>query len=197
MEKKKLLLVSVSTGIFLVLVIGASILVFTPRAASSMAVIPPGNVGAASLPDLTKPVVEESVEPAKDALPIVSIIAETPEVVAPTVKIETPAVEAPKPAPKPAAAPKPAVTQRPAPKPEGAYWVQIGSYSKKSGADKVKANLSERGLVSVIFDSEVQGVTYYRVRVGPYVSRTEADYWLKLVKAIDGYEKSQVWKSGT
>jgi DedD protein len=67
----------------------------------------------------------------------------------------------------------------------------------KSGADKAKASLSERGLVSVIFDSEVQGKTYYRVRVGPYISQAEADYWLRLVKAIDGYEKSQVWKSGT
>jgi DedD protein len=194
--------------------------VFTPRPVSSVAAIPPGNgaAGTASLPDLTKPVVVEPAEPAKDAVPVVSFIAESVEATAPpTVKIETPAVEVPKPAvvpkpdttpkpaaaprpaatPKPAVAPKSAVTQRPAPKPEGAYWVQIGSYAKKSGADKVKATLSERGLVSVIFDSEVQGITYYRVRVGPYVSRSEADYWLRLVKAMDGYENSLVWKSGT
>jgi DedD protein len=74
--------------------------------------------------------------------------------------------------------------------------VQIGSYTQKNGADKAKQNLSERGLKSVITNSDVQGKTYYRVRIGPYVSQAEADYWLKLVRVIDGFEKSQVWKSG-
>jgi DedD protein len=200
MEKKKLLLVSVSTGIFLILVLGASILVFSPRSVSSEAVIPPGAPRTASLPDLTKPAAEPE-QPAQGTVPVVSIITEPAGVAAPAVKIETSAVEAPKPDPvqKPVVAQKPAPVQKPAvtQKPGSAYWVQIGSYTMKSGADKAKANLSERGLVSVIFDNEVQGKTYYRVRVGPYVSQTEADYWLQLVKEIDGYEKSQIWKSGT
>jgi DedD protein len=202
MEKKKLLLVSVSTGIFLVLVLGAAILVFSPRAIPDQAAIPPGNSTAdtAVLPDVAKPSGEKPEEPAKDTVPVVSIITEPDDTAAPAVKIETAAVEAAKPAAKPAPKPatqpvsKPAAAQKP--KPEAAYWVQIGSYSKKSGADKAKANLSERGLVSVIFDSEVQGTTYYRVRVGPYVSQAEADYWLRLVREINGFEKSQIWKSG-
>jgi DedD protein len=49
----------------------------------------------------------------------------------------------------------------------------------------------------VIFNSDVQGKTFYRVRVGPYVSQAEANYWLKLVKAMDGFENSLIWKSGT
>jgi DedD protein len=227
MEKKKLLLVSVSTGVFLILVIGASILIFTPssfssRPAAGVAVIPPGKPAddPAVLPDLTEPAGEKTQATAKDSVPQVSIIAEP--VKPPVVKIEPvavenagtpPVIETPKPAPKPVAVPtsttpsKPAVTQKPAaspkpaatpkPKSEVAYWVQIGSYTQKSGADKVKASLSERGLVSVIFDGDVQGKTYYRVRVGPYVSQAEADYWLRFVKDIDGFENSQVWKSGT
>jgi DedD protein len=229
MEKKKLLLVSVSTGVFLMLVIGASILIFTPpsfssRAAASVAAIPPGKPADApvSPPELTGPAGEPMEQAAKDAVPAVSLITEP--VTPPAVKIaispvenagEAPVVETPKPAPtpkpaaasKPAVAPKPAVTPKPAvapkpvvtPKPssDAAYWVQIGSYTQKSGADKAKSSLSERGLVSVIFDSNVQGTTYYRVRVGPYVSKAEADYWLRFVKDIDGFEKSLVWKSGT
>jgi DedD protein len=74
--------------------------------------------------------------------------------------------------------------------------VQIGSYTQKSGADKVKQNLNDRGLASVITNGDVQGKTYYRVRIGPYISQSEADYWLKLVRSIDGFENSQVWKSG-
>jgi DedD protein len=219
MEKKKLLLVSVSTGVFLMLVIGASILIFAPSSfsslpADSVTVIPSGKPADAlvSPPNLTEPAGEAAV---KDSAPEVSIIAEP--ITPPAIKIEvstventgaSPVVEASKPAPKPVASPKPAVTPKPAvsptstavtPKPtSGAvYWVQIGSYAQKSGADRAKTNLSERGLVSVIFDGDVQGKTYYRVRVGPYVSKAEADYWLRFVKEIDGFENSQVWKSGT
>jgi DedD protein len=225
MEKKKLLLVSVSTGIFLMLILGASILVFSPRtvapASSSREIIPPGNSAArgtaAAEPGLPR---TAAGKPEADPVPVVTIIAAPAEPVAPPANIETRAAEEPKtePVQKPvaAAAPvqKPAVTAapvqkpvqrpaaaapvaQPAPKPPAAYWVQAGSYTLKSGADKAKASLSERGLVSVIFDNEVQGKTYYRVRIGPYVSQAEADYWLRLVKAINGYEKSQVWKSGT
>ena len=203
MEKKKLLLVAVSTGVFLMLVIGASILVFAPpsfssRQEASVAVIPPGKPaeGPALLPEAAQPAEEGTLAVAQDSVPQVSIITEP--VKPPVVKIEPPVVEVVSPAvaeaPKPA--PKPAAVSKPAPKSEAAYWVQIGSYTQKSGADKVKANLSERGLVSVIFDGNVQGKTYYRVRVGPYVSRAEADYWLRFVKDIDGFENSQVWKSG-
>jgi DedD protein len=202
MEKKKLLLISASTGVFLMLVIGASILIFTPPSfspppATEVAVIQPGK--PADVPGLTKPV-EEPVEVVpQDIVPQVSIIAEP--VKPPVVNIEVsavekavtpPVVEAPKPAPAPA--PKPVAA--PKPKSEAAYWVQIGSYTQKSGADKAKMSLSERGLGSVIFDGDIQGKTFYRVRVGPYVSRAEADYWLRFVKEIDGFENSQVWKSG-
>jgi DedD protein len=83
---------------------------------------------------------------------------------------------------------------KPAPKPETAYWVQAGSYTQKNGADKAKEALSQKGLVSVITNSEVQGKTYYRVRVGPYISSDEADYWLKLIRKLDGFEQSQIWK---
>jgi DedD protein len=221
MEKKKLLLVSVSTGIFLMLVLGASILIFSPRTVSpssaSREVIPPGNsapeVAAVAEPDVKPDLLgTAAVKPEADPVPVVTIITDTVETAAPAVKIETRTVEEPKtepvqkpvvpvaapPAQKPVQRPAAAVTpvSQPAPKPAAAYWVQAGSYTMKSGADKAKASLSERGLVSVIFDSEVQGKTYYRVRIGPYVSQAEADYWLRLVKAIDGYEKSQIWKSG-
>jgi hypothetical protein len=30
------------------------------------------------------------------------------------------------------------------------------------------------------------------VRVGPYTSQAEADYWLSLIKMLEGFEDSQV-----
>jgi DedD protein len=79
--------------------------------------------------------------------------------------------------------------------PDSAFWVQTGSFSVKAGADTAKENLSSRGLTPIVTNSEVQGKTFYRVRIGPYGSKGEADYWLGLVKAISGFEDSQVWKS--
>jgi DedD protein len=206
------------------LVLGASILIFTPQVITQpeiiTAAIPPGNPDAPpSLPEPPKPpaAAESPDNGAKKV--VLPISVETVE--APAVKIESsetvksevvkpkpeaaPPIPVPVSAPPASAPPKPAAKpvvqpQRPAssaPKAVPAYWVQIGSYTQKSGADKVKADLFERGLGSVVFDSEVQGKIYYRVRVGPYVSKAEADYWLRLVKGIKGFEKSQVWQSET
>jgi DedD protein len=172
----------------LALVLGASILIFsTPGSAvkpDETAYVP-----AEKPPDEVAVVPPPAPEPPKEeAVPHISIITETETLPPPAVTIE-PVIEAPK---KPAPPPKKPAPAKAAP----AYWVQIGSYTQKSGADKVKQNLNERGLASVITNGDVQGKTYYRVRIGPYISQAEADYWLKLVRSIDGFEKSQVWKAG-
>jgi DedD protein len=108
-------------------------------------------------------------------------------------------------APTPAAAPvpeKPATASKPAAtaKTESArggpsWWVQTSSYSKKAYADDAKKFLETKGITSVVTNGNVGGKTYYRVRVGPYSSQAEADYWLSLIKSIEGMENSLVWKS--
>jgi DedD protein len=75
------------------------------------------------------------------------------------------------------------------------FWVQTGSFANKSRADKARHFLSDKGIVSIVTNSLVNGGTFYRVRVGPYASKAEANYWLGLIKEIDGFEKSQVWES--
>jgi DedD protein len=75
------------------------------------------------------------------------------------------------------------------------YWVQAGSFSVKARADGVKETLASKGISSIIENREVNGQTFFRVRVGPYTSREEADYWLPLIKSINGFENSQIWKS--
>jgi DedD protein len=120
-----------------------------------------------------------------------------------------PAPAAPKPAASASAASKPAVkpaqkaaaaSAKPAPsaqKTRNDYWVQAGSFVNKSSADNAKAYLAKKGIGSIITNTDVNGKTYYRVRVGPYTSSNEADYWLALIKSIDGCEKAQVWRSTT
>ncbi|MDR3248128.1 MAG: SPOR domain-containing protein [Treponema sp.] len=72
------------------------------------------------------------------------------------------------------------------------YWIQTGAFSALVRAEDVKETLASKGLSSIIDDRDVEGQTWYRVRVGPYTSENEANYWLALVRAIDGFNESQV-----
>lgn len=129
----------------------------------------------------------------------------------PATRIEAPAASpsasaaAARPAPSTSAA-KPAASaaaKSPAPKSAAAqppkapviidhYWVQTGSFSVKARADAAKEALSAKGISSVVETKDLEGKTYFRVRVGPYASKNEADYWLSLIKTIDGFDASYV-----
>ena len=79
-----------------------------------------------------------------------------------------------------------AATTKPSAK-AGKYWVQVGSFSKKSGADSTRSSLSSQGIQSEIFTyTASDGSTGYRVRVGPYQTKSEAEYWMKLVEEKTG-----------
>ena len=244
MEKRKLLLVAISVGIFLVISIVAAILFFQPRngspAVTSVPVQSPGNYSApvpsyqlphtnqvdavdlvrspSELPGL-KPAPEgissrnsdyyvtgsgtETVisipKPSTAAVPEAApagkaVSAAKPAAPKPeTPKPETPKPETPKPAAKPgAAAPKPAPAQT---RVYNDFWVQTGAFSTIAKAEGVRQTLASKGITSIIENRDVNGSTFFRVRVGPYTSQTEANYWLSLIKSINGFEESQVRQS--
>ncbi|GAB1482369.1 SPOR domain-containing protein [Treponema sp.] len=254
MEKRKLLLIVVSVGVFLVIAVGATLIIFAPKTKESLKNMPisagvpsaqgqaatesptgnastgPASVDASewvrnpsSLPGLqppapgtsssrgdviiiygdntkvpeqgpanlsngddgqsitiTAPQTRALPEPAKD------LVASLPKSVkeepvkakeAPKVQSKSPA----KTAPKASAAPV-----------SDTYWVQTGSFAAKTRADGAKETLSSKGISSLLETKELNGKTFYRVRVGPYASKSEADYWLSLVKTIDGFDQSYV-----
>jgi DedD protein len=272
MEKRKLLLISISVGIFLVIVIGASILMLSPPktavpvTADLSRPIRPGSTGliqndpsspvGVDLTDMVKnpddfkglqtpppaSTVQEnnnniyingepiningefiSGEQAADGsrtrsntnLVINVPTPQTPAVPAPeparpAASPARPAAAVPQPKPpaavKPAAA-KPAAAPRTAPAapataqtPKAAaghtnFWVQTGAFSTQSRAEGVKEALAAKGITSIIENRNVEGKTFYRVRVGPYTSNSEAAYWLTLIKQINGFEDSQIWQN--
>jgi DedD protein len=253
MEKKKLLLVSVSVGVFLVIVIGASILVFSPRNSSPAAVVntvnpipagnpgqtgnslpgtPPGSVGAVEL--VKNSLALQGLTTAADDNPqdnILYIYGENPDdavtvdrtsssggnrlvvdVRRPTTAA-VPETPAPKVAPKPAAAP---ARQSPAPAPKAAapktaapktpassaagsspdnFWIQTGSFSTIARAEAARDTLASKSITALIENRTVGGKNFFRVRVGPYTSQNEADYWQKLIKEFNGFEGSIVLRS--
>jgi DedD protein len=237
MEKKKLLLVAISVGVFLVIVIGASILVFSPRTAS------PAAVAARPVPvEKAEEPVESDVPETVNAVELVKsfdeiqglqtppeekaqdnvfyIYGENPsEVVTVDRSVGGPAnrliVDVPRPSavavpdtpPPTRPAPAPAARQTPAPatpapraaspapsRAQDNYWVQTGAFSTIARAEAAKDTLSAKGITSLVENREVQGKTWFRVRVGPYTSKNEADYWLALIKS-SGFEESLVFKT--
>jgi DedD protein len=241
MEKRKLLLIVISVGVFLVIVIGATMLVFAPK--SSAPVAGPGGSATVSTagtqaagpatvdasewvrdPSTVSGLQEPSSQATNGKGDVIIVYGDRP---APTADGTTPAtkspdglvIDVPAPAavavpepsaaaaapsaqktvavaPKPAA-PKSATTKAPAapkktPKIVDDFWVQTGSFSAKTRADAAKETLAAKGIASLVETKEVDGKTFYRVRVGPYASKSEAEYWLSLVKTIDGFGESYV-----
>ncbi len=92
-----------------------------------------------------------------------------------------------KPAPKPAAA-----APKPAPKATTEYWIQAGSFTGRSRAEDLQRELAAKGLSSVITVKEIDGTTWFPVRVGPYTAKSEADGWLARVKALPGCDEAYV-----
>jgi DedD protein len=231
-EQKKLLLVAVSTGVFLLVTVTVAIILLTPKiqpqetafysAGSSYGTIKPVNpMNEPSLQPVinnsqeTKIYIDGNPEPIAvdrnngDSLTIQIPRPNTPAVpdsaetaASSKVKTQTSAVTAVKPA-----ASQPAKTQTStsgkaasakntttasSAKAINDYWIQTGAYSSMVRAEDVKERLSSNGLTSIIDNREIDGRILYRVRLGPYTSEKEANYWLLLVKSIDNFSDSQV-----
>ena len=94
-----------------------------------------------------------------------------------------PAATAAKSAPKATASAK-ASTAKVADK----FWVQAASYSTKKSADNARATLESNKIPSEIFTyTDTKGTVFYRVRVGPYTTSSEAEYWKTQVAKIDQF----------
>lgn len=72
------------------------------------------------------------------------------------------------------------------------YWIQAGSFTAKANAEKARDSLKARYLNTEIFTKDSAGKTAYRVRIGPYKNKGEADYWLGVVSEIPGFNESYV-----
>lgn len=111
-------------------------------------------------------------------------VVETPAITAsPAVKsvqkAETkPKAKVAKTAPAPAATTKTAAQPAKTEPKKTQYWVQVAAYSNKKGAEGARSILDENKIPSDIFTyRDNKDKLYYRVRVGPYTTKSEAEYW--------------------
>jgi DedD protein len=150
-------------------------------------------------------------EPATEIPYVTTITVEAPRTVAvpnaPVTQVQRTTTTRPvtvraapeKPAPTQRETAKPVATRPPveSSKANNDYWVQTGAFSTQTRAEGAKESLASKGITSVIDNRDIDGKTWYRVRVGPYLSETEASYWLALVKTIDGFGDSQIRQTPT
>lgn len=119
----------------------------------------------------------------------------------------SPASASPAPAaPAPRAQATPAASPAPAAKPVAAaakppkkvrvdeYWIQAASFSSRGRADELKDALAAKGIASLISVKDIDGKSWYRVRIGPYSAKTEADGWLAKLKELPGCSEAYVSK---
>ena len=74
------------------------------------------------------------------------------------------------------------------------YWIQAGSYSSKKNAEEARNALSAEKIASEIFTyTDANGTLFYRVRIGPYTTKSEAEYWQSRVALIEKFSGAKTY----
>ena len=72
------------------------------------------------------------------------------------------------------------------------YWVQAASFTSKKSADNARATLDDNKIPAEVFTyKDNKDNMFYRVRVGPYTTKSEAEYWKTRVCKIDLFKDTQ------
>ena len=70
------------------------------------------------------------------------------------------------------------------------YWIQVGSYEAKKSADEARTSLENNKIPNEVFTyNDAKGKLFYRVRVGPYTTKSEAEYWQKRIASTNEFAK--------
>ena len=69
------------------------------------------------------------------------------------------------------------------------FWVQVASFTGKKNAEDARAALAEQKIIGEVFTyQDSKGTIYYRLRVGPYKTKSEAEYWHKIIKEVEQFK---------
>lgn len=72
------------------------------------------------------------------------------------------------------------------------FWIQVGSYEAKKSADEARTILENNKIQNEVFTyTNAKGKLFYRVRVGPYTTKSEAEFWKNKISELKEFEKAQ------
>lgn len=170
---------------------------------------PPARPGTTRAPEDGPAAPTDTRRVAVEAVPVVPRVDPTPSP-APAPAPAPTAAPAPQPAatrqpattaaaartPSVVAAPAPAPRAVPAPAPRTApqaYWVQVISSPNLDTAEQAQRTLAERQLGTRIMTREINGTIYYRLRLGPFAVRTEAEKFLDWVLELRQFADAMIF----
>jgi DedD protein len=221
LETRKVLWTVLSVVIVLVVAMGIALALAYPRGSSAgapasvAAVAPPRSPSPEAYVQAVEPapvptpapapatgsdiIIVYGDKPAASALPGTTDASITPVPAAgltqATQKPYTPAASSPtKPAVAKPATAQTAVAKPAAPRTVSEYWIQAAAFTSRSRADDLQRELAANGLSTLITLKDIDGTTWYRVRIGPYLSEAEAKGWLGKIKVLAGCSEAYVSK---
>ena len=78
------------------------------------------------------------------------------------------------------------------------YWVQVTSLTSRKSADEARAVLDENKISADVFTYEDgRKRLFYRVRVGPYTTKAEAEYWQAKIAKIEMFASTSSYVTST
>lgn len=80
------------------------------------------------------------------------------------------------------------------PKTVAEYWIQAAAFTSRTRADDLQRELATKNLSTLITVKDLDGVTWYRVRIGPYPTEREAKGWLEKIRVVPGCTEAYVSK---
>lgn len=76
------------------------------------------------------------------------------------------------------------------------FWVQAGSFTSTKKANEARELLTQKGMQCEVFTfKNKEDTLYFRVRIGPYTTKQEADFWKKEIEKIDQFKGAFVTNS--
>lgn len=131
----------------------------------------------------------EAIQPTTSSAQEVPVI---PSLTEPTPPMQVQAKTTPKPTttpktetkPVPQIQPKQNTTPQPNTSTTGSYTLQVSAHTSLEKAQAVESQLRQAGHSPYIVETTINDITYYRVRIGSYSSKTEAESALTKVKQL-------------
>lgn len=78
------------------------------------------------------------------------------------------------------------------------YWIQVTALTSRKSADSAREELAKHQITADVFTyTNNKNQLFYRVRVGPYTTKTEAEYWRNRISQIDTFAKSASYVTST
>lgn len=221
MEQNKILLIIVSVALFLSSLLGIGLWLFYPRGKPAETG-PVATIEKS--PDFdpiewvrTKedfPQLQHKEEEKKEDVVILYGEKTEKKQVPPAPAVPATTPEPVKQIPPKTLSPTPSVTQKPAPPVSAVkkapekdrtasvpktvtvkeYTIQVGSFTSLDKAEEAGKLLKAKGLNGQIVVRDVAGTRYYRLRIGPYENKEEAEKFLSWVKEIRGFESSMIFE---